>query len=296
MNKPAAAAPAVKKVLGRGLDALIEKKPRPAGLPGGESLLEASIADITRNPYQPRLEMDAPKLEELAASIRQQGVIQPLIVREKDGKYELIAGERRLRAAQLAGLHRVPIVVRTATDGKSLELALIENIQRSDLNPMEEAVAFQRLGADFALTQDEIADRVGKSRASVANTLRLLKLPPVIQEKIKTGELKEGHAKVLLSVDDPKVQMRLLKKIVTMGLSVRALEDLISQEKTRGSRVRPVQPRTENLFVTLEDRLQRKLGTLVKIHHTSSGKGRIEIEYYSNDDFERVMSLIGLGD
>lgn len=291
MTKPKAKA---KKVLGRGLGALIEKKANR--LPEAQMpVTEVLTKDIVRNQFQPRLEMNQEKLDELAESIKAQGIIQPLIVRKKEDQgYELIAGERRLRAATLVGLKKVPVVVKNVSDSKSLEMALIENIQRADLNPMESALAYQRLANEFSLTQDEIATQVGKSRTAVTNTMRLLKLAPVIQEKIKSGELKEGHAKVLLGIPDPKMQLKVMKKIIADGLSVRGVEELLLHEKQKKEIVKIPQPKTENLFFALEDKLQRKFGTLVKVKHTNTGKGKIEIEYYSTEDFERIMDIVGL--
>lgn len=290
---------AKKKVLGRGIGALIDKKKPSAEniiVPAGSSLREIDIDKIQKNEYQPRLDMDETTLNELAASIKEQGVIQPLIVREHNGTFQLIAGERRLRASQIAGLSKVPVIIKNVSNDRSLEIALIENIQRSDLNPMEEALGYQRLASEFVMTQDEIAVRVGKSRAAVANTMRLLKLPPVVQEKIKNGELKEGHAKLLLSIQDPKTQLRIMKKIISENMSVRAIEQLLIKEKNKTPKIRVLVPKTDNLFLALEDKLQRKLGTLVKIHYKNSGKGCIEIEYYSNEDFERIMDIIGLSE
>jgi ParB family chromosome partitioning protein len=284
--------------LGKGLEALIpvhgniEESPSAYSQPA-----ELSIEHIRANPFQPRQEFDPLELEELAASIREKGIVQPVIVRPRpDGQYELVAGERRLRAAKLAGLAQIPVTVREVNDSECLEIALIENIQRSNLNSLEEAMAYQQLMSQFNLTQEEMAKKVGKERSSVANTLRLLKLPNSIREMIKKKRLSEGHARALLGISDEQMMERLAEKIVRDNLSVRETERIasgikpekaISSPKTKKSELKD--PHTRQL----EEELRRKLGTQVKVLPRSAKKGKIEIEYYSLEDLDRILSLLG---
>jgi ParB family chromosome partitioning protein len=284
----------MRKALGRGLDALIPGAGRvPAAPPpvdaatGGEGVVP--IEQITPNPRQPRVEFEESALAELVASIRAQGVIQPLLVRRlSEDSYELIAGERRLRAAERAGLTHVPIFVRDASDAESLELALVENLQRNDLSPLEEAAAYQRLLDEFGHTQEEIAERVGKSRPAVANTLRLLRLPDSIKHDLSRGRLSAGHARVLLSIHDSDAQLRAAKQIVTRQLSVRDAEQL-AVAKRGATTIKPA-PRDPNRGA-LERELSAALGTRVRI--TASGKGgRIEIEFYSPEELQGLVERL----
>ena len=287
----------MRKALGRGLDALIPGAGRatpssesPASEPIASDLLVA-LDRIRPNPRQPRVEFDETALTELVTSIRTQGVIQPLLVRRMaDGDYELIAGERRLRAAQRAGLTHVPVFVRDISDAESLELALVENIQRNDLSPLEEAAAYQRLINDFGHTQEEVAERVGKSRPAVANALRLLRLPESIKHDLARGRLTAGHARVLLSIDDPEAQVRAAKQIQARQMSVRDAEDLAAARK--GS-ARPA-PRDPHRGA-LERELSSALGTRVRITPKGRG-GKIEIEFYSPEELQGLVDRIGRRD
>lgn len=284
----------MRKALGRGLDALIPGAGRSAPVSDHASEatesadLSVAIYRIRPNPRQPRTEFDEHHLTELVASIRTQGVIQPLLVRRTpDGDYELVAGERRLRAAERAGLTHVPVFVREISDGESLELALVENIQRDDLSPLEEAAAYQRLVSEFGHTQEQVAERVGKSRPAVANALRLLRLPDAIKKDLARGRLSAGHARVLLSIDDPDAQLRAAKQIQARQMSVRDAEHLASARKapTRATARDPNR-------VALERELSAALGTRVRI--TPKGKGgSIEIEFYSAEELEGLVDRIG---
>jgi ParB family chromosome partitioning protein len=281
----------MRKALGRGLDALIPGAGRATAV-ASESVADdgvVSIEQITPNPRQPRAEFDESALAELVASIRAQGVIQPLLVRRlAENNYELIAGERRLRAAERAGLTHVPVFVRDVSDAESLELALVENIQRNDLSPLEEAAAYQRLVDEFGHTQEEIAERVGKSRPAVANTLRLLRLPDQIKQDLSRGRLSAGHARVLLSIQDPDGQLRAAKQIVTRQLSVREAEQLAAAKRTASSSKPTARDPHRG---ALERDLSAALGTRVRI--TPSGKGgRIEIEFYSPEELQGLVDRL----
>jgi ParB family chromosome partitioning protein len=268
-----------RKPLGRGLSALI---PQVAPSPAPERWLP--IAEIAPNPWQPRTRFDDETLTELVASIREQGVIQPLLVRRGKNGWELVAGERRLRAARLAGLDSVPVVVRDLDDRQALEIALVENLQRQDLDPLEEASAYERLMRDFGLTQEEIAQRVGKSRPAVANTLRLLQLPEPVREELRRGSLSAGHARALLALSSPSEQIALAREAVRRRLSVRSLEARIQAR----NRPRPRPPRSDVHVAELESTLSRSLATRVRIAG-SAQRGRISIEYYSAEELERLV-------
>jgi len=283
----------MRKALGRGLDALIPgasrqtvSPPSPAAdTAGGER--RVAIDDIRPNPRQPRANFDATALAELAASIRAKGVLQPLLVRpSSQGGYELIAGERRLRAAESAGLETVPVVVRESSDDESLEIALIENIQRDDLSPLEEAAAYQRLIEEFGHTQDEIAERVGKSRPAIANAIRLLRLPESVRREITRGRLTAGHARTLLSLDNADAQLRAARQILARQMSVRDAETTIARRKDGGR-----QPARDPHRQALERELALALGTRVRIRPRGRG-GRIEIEYYSNEELQGLSDRL----
>jgi ParB family chromosome partitioning protein len=283
--------------LGKGLGALI-----PELAEENQSLdaqLEVNINEIQTNPYQPRKEFTDEKLSELAESIKIHGIIQPLLVREiAPDKYQLIAGERRLRAAKLVGLTEVPVVIREMTDQAMMEVALVENLQREDLNPIEEADAYQRLMNEFQLTQDEIAKKVGKSRPAIANMLRLLNLPTEIQTDLAQGTLTMGHARALLSLKTSDEQKRIWTQIQVQELSVRETEEFIRQlntppivsRETKKVVPRPSAGKDPNM-VEIEDELQQVFGTKVVIKPAGSG-GKIEIDYYSDDDFERICEKL----
>lgn len=274
------------KRLGRGLEAIIETTSQSA-----KGLVMLRTDQIRPNRFQPRLAFNEQKLEELKASIKRQGVLQPVLVRQiAHGTYELIAGERRLRAAQAIGLQEVPAIVKTLSDQEAIESSLIENVQRQDLNPLEEAQAYRRLSEEFGYTQEEIATAVGKDRATIANALRLLKLPDVVQEALRQGAITMGHARALLAVDAPTQQLELLERTTREKLSVRQLEALVTNwQPLRRRRARPKNPQVK----ALEDQLRRVLGTKVSLTSRKRG-GRIVIEYFSPEDFARLLEIFGM--
>lgn len=279
-----------KVALGKGLGALIpdlaaldEKEKKALGI------VEIELDKITPNEYQPRRVFDQARLNELAASIKEQGVIQPIIVHRTPVGYELIAGERRWRAAGLAGLQTIPAIVKDATKRELLELALIENIQREDLNPIEAAEAYKRLQEEFKLTQEDLARRVGKERSTITNFLRLLGLPKEVKQGLASGVLTMGHAKAILSIERSRGQIEAAAIIVKKGLSVREAEALASRLK--GSTKEKKANRTNNELKGIEDRLKRALGTKVTIMPRSKG-GRIVIDYYSGDELDRIIDKI----
>ncbi|OGV95933.1 MAG: hypothetical protein A3I04_08100 [Nitrospinae bacterium RIFCSPLOWO2_02_FULL_39_110] len=274
-----------RKALGKGLKALIPVvEEKREGI-----LLEIPVEEVSPNRYQPRKMFNDARLDELVSSIKEKGIVQPIIVQKTDSGYELIAGERRWRAAQKAGMEKIPAIVKEVTSEGSLELALIENIQRENLNPMEEARAYQRLADEFHLIQEEIAKKVGKDRSSVANYLRLLRLPQEIQDSIANKELTMGHARALLSLDSAKEQIFLKERIIKRNMSVREIESFI----TRGKRVKKELPKkTVDIFKNrMEEELQKFLGTKVNIIKGRK-RGKIEIIFYSDEDFERIIELI----
>jgi len=289
--------------LGKGLGALIGTRvsppPSTAAATGedvdlGEQIRRVGLSTIVPSPLQPRKNFAPEALQELVDSIREHGIIQPLIVRRVDGRHELIAGERRWRAAQEVGLAEVPVIVRTASDLEVLELSLIENLQRTDLNAIEEAQGYARLAEEFGMKQEEIARRVGRSRAAVANAIRLLDLHPQIQIWVTQDLLSVGHAKVLLGVKAVEEQLRLAETVLRRSSSVRQTERLIARHlggwKRRSRQIAIV---TSATIADLQDKLRQHLGTNVAIHHGPK-RGRIEIEYYGDDDLQRVLGIIGL--
>lgn len=287
--------------LGKGLGALIT--PRPAGLTApqpGERVLELGLQEIIASPLQPRTEFRSDQLSELVESIRERGIIQPLIVRQVGGKYELIAGERRWRAAQQVGLTHAPVIVREASDVEVLELALVENLQREDLNPIEEAMAYARLSKEFSMTQEEIARKVGKNRATVANAMRLLDLDDEVQGFVRQGRLSVGHAKALLAVKTPEEQRLLAAQVLRQNLPVRAAEKMVAkflQQTGQPGQGRRRAPAAESMnsphLQHLENLLTHHLATRVVLHHKEK-TGTITIEYYGNDDLDRLLSLLGI--
>jgi len=274
-----------KKALGRGLQSLI-----PVGHAGGrDEIEEVPLPLVSPNPFQPRRAFDETELTDLANSVKAKGILQPILVRRLgDGGYELIAGERRWRAAKLAGLKKIPAIVRPATDAEAMEMALIENLQRKDLNPMEAARAYQRLMKEFGLTQEVVARTLGKERPSIANTVRLLSLQLEVQGWVEGDQLSLGHAKVLLAVAEPDQQIRLGRRAVTDKLSVRDLERLV-RPSHHGSR--SGQARKGHRPSEVEERMTRKLGTKVRLIHGKTG-GKIVIDFYSPADLERVIDMI----
>ena len=281
--------------LGKGLGALLPASEEAATTSG---LAEAPVRAIVPNPHQPRTQFDEQALRELAASIREHGLIQPLIVKRiGEDQYALIAGERRWRAAQLAGLETVPVVVKDVAPQEMLEMALVENVQRSDLNPLEEASAYKHLSEEFGLTQDQIAQRVGKSRVAIANTLRLLKLPEAIKARLADGLITEGHARALLTITDGAVQQRLLSQIVKNGLSVRQTEEQVRRlmEDHPGTRKPPASAAhgrgTGADTRALEERMRRALGTKVILSRSKKG-GTIMIHFYSAEELDAIYRRI----
>ena len=278
-----------KIALGRGLDALIPTSESIQET--GEDYFQCDIALIRPNPYQPRSRFSDSELAALARSIEQQGILQPLLVRKSDGGYELITGERRLRAARIAGLRQVPVVIKEVGDADSLEMSIIENIQREDLNPLEEAEAYHRLMTEFNLTQDQASGRVGKSRSAVANFLRLRHLPEPIKESILNGSLSMGHARALLGAENSAQQNAVWRAVVSKGLSVRQTESFVKglKEKKKTPKKRSTDTEDRHLS-SLEDDLSRQFGTRVQIIRRGK-KGKVEIEFYSNEDLNRLVDL-----
>ena len=272
--------------LGRGLGALLSS-PGPASS-AEPSTLELPIDAITPNPKQPRKDFDDRALRDLAESLKQSGLLQPVVVRRVGEAYQLVVGERRWRAAKMAGIERIPAVVREASDAQSLELALVENLLREDLNPMEEAEAYQRLLAEFAWTQEDLAQRVARDRSSIANCLRLLKLPDVIQADLRSGRLTMGHARALLSLDSPAEQLRLREEILTHSWSVRTTEQGVQAKRTQPTR--RVLRRSAEL-AAVEDALRVALATRVRIVGNERA-GRIEVSYSSREELDRLTELI----
>jgi ParB family chromosome partitioning protein len=284
--------------LGKGLGALISVAPavRSPEATGGEQVQQIPVVRIVPSPLQPRREFAREALEELIDSIRERGIIQPLIVRPVQDNYELIAGERRWRAAKEVGLAEAPAIVRQATDLEVLELSLIENLQRADLNPIEEAQAYARLANEFGMRQEEISHKVGKSRASVANSMRLLDLDSQVQTWVAQNLLSVGHAKVLLGLKAHDEQRLLADKILRQSSSVRTTERMVARQlgKLAGTRRKKQTVKVTSAVLTdLENRLQQHLATRVTIHHGEK-RGRIEIEYYGEDDLDRLATALGL--
>ena len=290
-----------KVVLGKGLSALINT-PKPPALEPGDRVERVPLADIVPSSLQPRKAFNADQLQELVDSIREHGIIQPLIVRRVNGKCELIAGERRWRAANQLGLGEAPVIIRDASDRDVLEMALIENLQREDLNPIEEAQAYRRLAQEFSLRQEDIAVRVSKSRSVIANSLRLLELHPQIQSYLSQDLLSVGHAKVLLSLENRAEQLAIAEVIIRQSATVRIAEKLVAEQLARrgltrtgktGARPVAAQNTTNHAVAQIENRLRDRLATHVIIHHNDK-RGKIEIQYYGNDDLERILSLLGV--
>lgn len=292
--------------LGKGLDSLIpdkavnksattgkkEEKSEKKVNESGERLVP--INQIEPNREQPRKEFDEDALLELADSIKQYGILQPLIVQKRKDYYEIIAGERRWRAAKKAGLKEVPVIIREYTDQQVVEISLIENIQRENLNPIEEAMAFKKLLEEFNLKQDEVAERVSKSRTAVTNSMRLLKLSEKVQQMIVDEMITTGHARALLALDDEEQQYILANKIFDEKLSVRETEKLVKALKNpkKEDTTKEVEDKNSFIYADIEDKMKSVIGTKVNIHQKKSGKGKIEIEYYSQDELERIFELI----
>ena len=289
-----------KKALGKGLGALIKGATSDTvpdarvELRPGESVTQAPINDIIASPLQPRKTFSDESLSELKQSIEQLGIIQPLIIRKVDGQMELIAGERRWRASKMLGLKTVPVIERPSTDREVLEMALIENLQRQDLNAIEEAKGYIRLAKDFSLKQETIAKRVGKSRASVANSMRLLDLQPSLQTHLANGHLTVGHAKAILGVKDPETQISVADQILRQSMTVRAAEKFVKEYQKAGQKKSSKKATVVDPHITaIQNRLRDHLATHTVVHHTEK-KGKIEIEYYGNDDLGRILNLLGV--
>lgn len=277
--------------LGRGLNALLSDEALNAATDGENLVKLVDINDVEPNLGQPRKTFDDEELHELSKSILEHGIIQPLIVREKDGKYEIVAGERRYRAARLAGLQELPIIIKTFSEQQTLEVALVENIQRQDLNPMELACAYSLLMERFDLNQEQVADKVGKSRPSVANIMRLLKLNPYVQEKLRENEITFGHARALLGVKEAKLQKELTDIIVEKQLSVRDVEKYIQTLANKKEATKKDKELYNPFYREIQEGLQKLLGTKVSISKGNK-KGKIEIEYYSDDELARIIQII----
>jgi len=287
---------AKKSGLGRGLDALIPGWQETSPAPSAENVIQVPVSNISPNPQQPRKQFDDEQLEDLASSIREHGIIQPLILIQgsSSNRYALIAGERRLRAAKLAGLTEVPAIVRTVTEQEQLEFAIIENVQREDLNPLERARAYQSLLESFSLTHDDIARRVGKSRVSVTNTLRLLNLPAVAQEALLNGEVSEGHARALLGLPNTRSIEAALDSVLSLNLNVRQTEALVN--KLVGKVSRPSVKTTRSPEVEdLENRLRQFFHTKVNLNKGPRG-GTISIAFYSDEELNAILDALGLND
>lgn len=279
-----------KRGLGKGLSALIPG----AGQEVGGEILELAISEVLPNPEQPRTEIHEDQISELADSIKKVGVLQPILVRAHGAGYQIIAGERRWRAAQAAGLERVPVRVMAISDTEALALALIENLQRSDLNPIEEARGYRRLIAEYGMTQAELADRVSKSRSAVTNTLRLLDLPEDIQEQLYEGRLSAGHARAILSIPDDDRRHTLARKCVDEGVSVREAEGL-AKLLAAGASISAPRPVTPKSYKIVARKLKRFLSTNVRVRQTAK-KGKIEIDFHDESDLERIMRLLTEGE
>lgn len=334
MNQDKAKKP-LKSVLGRGLSSLISSGPVPVAphrmntsftprgaqttneLPTNQGNLATAIPDensakdtgpdvqylnidkLIANPKQPRQDFDQTELEELANSIKALGLLQPILVRpsaEQVGKYEIVAGERRWRASKLASLPQVPVIIHNIDDVLALEIALVENVQRSGLNPIEEATTYERLISEFNLGQKEVAEKVGKDRTTIANAVRLLKLPSEVQQYLKEGAIQTGHAKAILTVKEPSAQISLAKKVIDESLSVRALESIVARvvvlDKGPGKSKTSSAQAPAPAFPELIDRMRNSLGTKVSIKHKKTGSGKIEIEYFSESELERIIDII----
>ena len=271
-------------------DKIVEKELEKGGENAKETLVKITMVEPNRD--QPRKNFDKEALEELAASIKEHGLIQPILVQDRKTYYEIIAGERRWRAARMAGLTEVPVIIRNYTEQEIVEISLIENIQRKDLNPIEEALAYKKLMTSFNLKQDEVAERVSKSRSSITNSMRLLKLSEAVQKMLVNGSISEGHARALLSIEDTRAQDEIAKKIVNDKLSVRDVEKLV---KSYGKPVKK-KPESSNeydvFYKDIAENLKNVIGTKVSISGKGDGSGKIEIEFYSNDELDRIVGRI----
>jgi ParB family chromosome partitioning protein len=280
-----------RKALGRGIKALVPENIGLATMGPSVGFLEIPIEEVRRNPRQPRSSMDEKALAELAESVRQRGVIQPIVVRRTESGYELVAGERRFLACKKAGIKSIPAVLKEAGDEEMMELALIENLQREDLNPVDEARAYRTLMSEFFLTQEELAVKVGKDRSSVANCLRLLNLPDVVQDMVRSGAISSGHARALLSLGQPSEQIAVARRAAGKGMSVRETEAFVNRlvRRRKGAYGRSKPPEV----LALEERLRNFLATNVRITWRGR-KGKVEIDYHGHEELERILEVMGV--
>lgn len=275
--------------LGKGLNALITSNL----IEEGEQVKEIPISEIRPNPYQPRKEFEPAAIEELAQSITEHGIVQPLIVRKSIKGYDLVAGERRLRAAKSIGLKNVPVIVKSYSDQQLMEIALIENLQRENLNPLEEAEAYGKLISHHEYTQEQLAKKVGKSRPHVANMLRLLQLPEKIRHLLSTSALTMGHARALLTVEKEQVQLQLAKDVIDKGLNVRQLEEMVKQLTVSRETKKKKAAKNEPVLMEMEEKLRSRFGTSVKIKKGTK-RGKIEIDFYSQEDLQRILEILDI--
>lgn len=295
---------AVKKTgLGKGLDSLIPKQsgskiqekavsPEPiVKTVVKKEEVKLRITEVEPNREQPRKKFDEDALLELADSIKQYGVLQPLLVQKREGYYEIIAGERRWRAAKMAGLKEIPVVIKDFSDQQIVEISLIENIQREDLNPIEEAQAYKRLLTEFHMKQDEVAERVSKSRTAVTNSVRLLKLDARVQQMVIDDMITTGHARALLAIEDGETQYRIAMRVFDEKLSVRDVERLMKQMQNPQEKKEKQEPKNDFIYQNLEEKMKALFGTKVSINHKANNRGKIVIDYYSNEELERLMEL-----
>ncbi len=289
--------------LGKGLDALIPQDKVPAKKENGkvktkrgEGVDYVKISMVEPNPNQPRKTFDEDELQELADSIKKEGIVQPILVQDRKDHYEIIAGERRWRASRIAGLKEVPVIIRNYTEEQILKISLIENMQRKDLNPIEEAMAYKRLQEEFGRTQDEIAEEMSKSRVSVTNTMRLLKLSDKVQEMVINEMISSGHARALLGIEDPEEQYNVAMKVIDENYTVRDIEKYI-RNRNKPKKDKDKNKEQDFIFTDLEEKLKIALGTKVAIQAKDAQKGKIEIEYYSKEDLERLTDqLLGISE
>ncbi len=289
-----------KKVLGKGLSALITNRPSDPDRNNEISSLEINPAgnvayvktiSILENRFQPRQNYDESKLEDLKASIKEKGVLQPILVRKQGNEYEVVAGERRLRAAKAIGLKEVPVIIKNVTDREALVLALVENIQREELNAIEEALGFKRLMEEFQFTQEAVAEAIGKDRSTITNLLRLLRLPEEIQKQVADDKISMGHARALLSLEDAAIQKKMAQVIIDRGLSVRQVEELVKKAHQGHNIIKAAgKPKNRDIEI-LEEELRKILGTKVFIKD-KKGKGKLIVEYYSLDDLDRILGVL----
>ena len=280
---------------GKGLAALIDTenvKDTGKGNSTEDGVLKLNISEVEPNREQPRKNFDEDELQELAESIKQHGVISPLLVVKRDGYYEIVAGERRWRAATIAGLKEVPVIVRDLTEQEILEISIIENLQRVDLNPIEEALAYKRLMTEFNLTQDEVAEKVSKSRTAIANSVRLLKLSNDVQQMLIDDMISSGHARALLGIENEEEQFILAQRVFDEKLSVRDIEKIVKNRSKEKVEKKKIETQFTNVYTDIETKLKDRLSTKVKVTGKENGSGKIEIEFFSGDELERILDLI----